>query len=168
LSPATELAFAQEDLERLPDPVRTYAESLDPYCEARGKKGVTVNEMYSEDPYRVPDVNHDGVRDYFAYKCMFGCDGAPFALMSIGHPCPFGVMLLSGEQGYRSISLPGTITQLDPGPPLRIVVTRQRINKEDCEDPFGCSYIFVLREGRFQLVEPCPADGCRTLVSRVD
>jgi hypothetical protein len=168
LCPATEQAAAQEGLERLSDPVRTYAEGLEPYCKALGKRGVTVNEMYRDDPYGVPDVNRDGVHDYFAYKCMFGCANAPFALMSIGHPCPFGVLLLSSEQGYRTIPLPGTITQLDPGPPLRIVVTRQRINKEDCRDPFGCSYIFALREGRFQLVEPCPADGCRTLLSRVE
>jgi hypothetical protein len=163
--PAIASASAQENLDRLPDPVRFYAEGLEPYCKALGKTGVVPNEMYTEDPYGVPDINHDGVHDYFAYKCMFGCSDAPFALMSIGLPCPFGALLLSGEQGYRTIALPGTITQLDPGPPLRVAVTRQRINKEDCENPFGCSYIFEMREGRFQLVEPCPADGCRTLVS---
>jgi hypothetical protein len=168
LSPGIGSVFAQQDLERLPDPVRAYAEALTPYCKALGKRGVTVNEMYREDPYGAPDVNHDGVRDYFAYKCMFGCSGAPFALMSIGHPCPFGVLMLSGEQGYTTIALPGTITQLDPGPPLRIVVTRRRINERDCADPFGCSYVFELRQGRFQLTEPCPADGCRALVSRAE
>lgn len=166
--PAIASAAAQDDLDRLPDPIRAYAEGLEPYCKALGKTGVLPNEMYTEDLYGVPDINHDGMHDYFAYKCMFGCAGAPFALMSIGLPCPFGTLFLSGEQGYRTIALPGTITQLDPGPPLRIVATRQRINKEDCADPFGCSYIFEIREGRFRLVEPCPADGCGTLASRME
>jgi hypothetical protein len=124
--------------------------------------------MYSEDLYGITDVNRDGARDYFVYKCMFGCADSPFALMSVGQPCPFGVMLLSSKMAYRTINLPGTITRLDEGPPLRIAVTRQRINKEDCQDPFGCSYIFELKEGRLQLVQPSPNNGCSTLVSRTE
>src|SRR5207248_2720253 len=122
-------AFAQEDLSRLPAPVRAYAEQFAPYCTALGRPGVITNEMYSDKLFGAPDINHDGEPDYFEYKCMFGCKGWPFAFTGLGLPCPFGALLLSSGSGYQAISIPGTITHLDLGPPLIIAVTRQRINR---------------------------------------
>jgi hypothetical protein len=159
------LASAQESLERLPDPVRAYGSQFAPYCSALGKPGVVTNEMYSDALFGAPDINHDGEPDYVEYKCMFGCEGAPFAFVGLGAPCRFGALLLSSEEGYKTVAIPGTITQLDQGPPLSIAVTRRPIHAHDCDDDSECSYLFELREGRFQLVTPCPADGCRMHVS---
>ena len=151
---------------RVPVPIRAYASEFLPYCLALGKSKVVINEMYSADLFGAPDINHDGRPDYFAYKCMFGCDGLPFAFVGLGVPCAFGALLLSPAGTYSSIAVPGSINQFDPGPPLRIAVTRQRIHSGDCEKTFACGYIFELRQGRFQLVMPCPLDGCRMLVSQ--
>ena len=158
-------AHGQESLRDLPGPVRSYAEQFAPYCTALGRPGVIANEMYSDSLFGAPDINHDGEPDYFEYKCMFGCEGAPFAFTGLGLPCPFGSLLLSSGDGYRAISIPGTIKQLDLGPPLKIAVTRPRINRADCDDKFVCDYMFELRQGRFQLITPCPMDGCKMRVS---
>jgi hypothetical protein len=158
-------AHSQESLTDLPQPIRSYAEEFAPYCTALGRPGVITNEMYSDSLFGAPDINRDGKRDYFEYKCMFGCEGAPFAFTGLRLSCPFGSLLLSSGGGYHSVSIPGTITRLDFGPPLRIAVTHQRINRADCDNDFVCGYIFELREGRFQLVTPCPSDGCKTLLA---
>ena len=158
-------AAAQQRLTDLPDPIRAYAEQFEPYCAALKKPGVVANEMYSDRLFGAPDINHDGKRDYFEYKCMFGCNGVPFAFVGMEQPCPFGALLLSTDAGYQAISIPGTITQLDSGPPITIAVTRWRINLKDCGDELQCSYLFELREGRFQLITPCPSSGCKRLVS---
>jgi hypothetical protein len=151
----------QRELVKLPAPVRDYAAQFAPHCSALGKGDVIANEMHSDELFGPPDINLDGLPDFFEYKCMFGCERFPFAFVGAGVPCAFGVLLLSSQDGYRAISLPGTVTRFEVGPPASIVVTRQRIKKSDCPERFSCQYLFELREGRFQIVAPCPADGCR-------
>ena len=158
-------ATAEENLSRLPDPIRAYAEGFAPHCKVRGRSRVIVNEMYSGDLFGKPDINHDGLPDYFAYKCMFGCDDLPFAFVGLGIPCQFGVLLLSSGNGYLTVSLPGTITRLNEGPPTRIAVSRECIHPEDRGTGTSCRYLFELREGRFQIVRPCPNDGCQAVMS---
>jgi hypothetical protein len=139
-----------------------------PYCKALGRPSVVFNEMYSARLFGTPDINHDAEPDYFQYKCMFGCQGLPFAFTGLGLPCPFGALLLSSVEGYQSISLPGTVTRLDLGPPLKIAVTRFRISPADCDNKYVCDYLFELRQGRFQLVTPCPQSGCDLYLSATE
>jgi hypothetical protein len=158
-------AFAQESLRELPLPIRTYADQFAPYCTALGRPGVITNEMYRDSLFGAPDINDDGEPDYFQYKCMFGCQGLPFAFTGLGLPCPFGSLLLSSANGYQAVSIPGTITRLDFGPPLKIAVTRFRVYPADCDNKYVCDYLFELREGRFQLITPCPQSGCELQLS---
>lgn len=158
-------ALQTPSLEQLPPPVRAYAQDLAPFCSVIGRHAVVVNEMYAGDLFGAYDINHDGKRDYFVYKCMFGCDGEPFAFVGMGNPCAFGRLLLSSASGYTTIPLPGTINRFEAGRHIRVAVNRQRIHTSDC-DQFQCSYIFEFREGRFQLVRPCPVVGCQIEMSR--
>ena len=158
-------AAGQDGLTRLPVPVRAYAEQFKPYCEVLGRSTVITNDMYSDKLFGPPDVNHDGMPDFVAYKCMFGCEGAPFAFVALGLPCSFGALLLSSGSGYKSIPIPGTITQLYLGPPVKIAVNRERIYPTDCGTAFYCGYIFVLRDGWFRLEKDCPPEGCSGLLA---
>ena len=80
-------------------------------------------------------------------------------------PCQFGVLLLSSSDGYITVTLPGTLTHLAKGPPPTITVNRECINTEDRGAGHSCNYLFELREGRFQIVKPCPEDGCQAITS---
>ena len=149
----------------LPPPVREYAEALKPYCEVIGKHAVVVNRIYSDRLYGELDINRDGQRDYIIYKCMFGCDGEPYALQGLGPDCMFGRLLLSSADTYRSVPIPGQISHLEVIPSTRVAVYRERIQKQDCGGAWYCSYVFELRNEWFRLVAVCPEQGCRAILS---
>ncbi|MCB1377505.1 MAG: hypothetical protein KDK89_03895 [Alphaproteobacteria bacterium] len=161
------LAMAWTDLQiaELPGPIREYAEALKPYCEVMGKQDVVVNGIYSDRLYGELDVNGDGLRDYIIYKCMFGCDGEPYALQGLGPGCMFGSLLLSSATGYRSVPVPGQLVSLERAPRLRVAVYRAHINAQDCGGQWYCNYVYELRDDWFRVVGPCPLKGCGALLS---
>lgn len=158
-------AWTPPQLYDLPPPVREYAEALKPYCEAIGKSEVVVNGIYSDRLFGELDVNRDGRRDYLIYKCMFGCDGEPYALRGLGPDCMFGSLLLSSGAGHRSVPVPGQLVSLDLSSRLRAAVYRAHIRKGDCGGAWYCNYVFELREEWFRLVDVCPRKGCGVLLS---
>ena len=165
LPAAVALAGTPPPLADLPPPILEYAMSLKPYCEQIGRHEVVVNGIYSERFFGTLDVNADGRRDYIVYKCMFGCDGAPYALQGLGPGCMFGRLLLSAEAGYRSVPVPGQLVRLEQSPRLRVAVYREHIHAQDCGDKWYCDYVYELREDWFRLVGPCSPDGCGALLT---
>lgn len=165
LSAFTALADAGPRVADLPPPVRQYAEALKPYCEAVGKREVVVNGIYSDRLYGELDINRDGQRDYVIYKCMFGCDGEPYALQGLGPQCMFGSLLLSSPGEYKTVPIPGQLSHLEEAPSLRVAVYRARIQKQDCGGAWYCTYVFELRGEWFRLVSVCPKVGCRAILS---
>jgi hypothetical protein len=152
-------------LAELPPPVADYARRFEGECRLNGLGEVLANEMFSPEIFGEHDINRDGRADYLAYACMFGCVGAPFAFVSIGMPCPSGVLLLSVEETYRSFDLPGTVNKIVQGDRLRIVTTRRRFMGDlDCKQPQGCEYVYELRDGRFQRLGQCGDEGCDELL----
>lgn len=149
----------------LPPPIRDYAAALKPYCEQIGRHEVVVNRIYSDRFFGALDINADGQRDYIIYKCMFGCDGEPYALRGLGPDCMFGNLLLSSEAGYRSVPVPGQLVGLDRAPRLRLAVYRAHIRNGDCGGAWYCNYVFELRDEWFRLVDVCPPNGCKALLS---
>lgn len=165
LTAATAQAGSPPPLASLPPPVRDYATALKPYCEQIGKKEVVANAIYSDSFFGPLDANADGQRDYIIYKCMFGCDGEPYALQGLGPSCMFGSLLLSSEAGYRSVPVPGQLLSLDRAPQLRVAVYRAHINPQDCGGQWYCNYVYELRDNWFRVVGACPQKGCRALLS---
>lgn len=157
-------AESPPSLGSLPSPIRDYAAALKPYCEQIGMKDVVVNRIYSDRFFGPLDVNADGRRDYIVYKCMFGCDGEPYALQGLGPSCMFGSLLLSSEAGYRNVPVPGQLQDLNQKPRLRIAVYRAHVNPQDCGNSWYCNYVYELRQDWFRLVGPCPPNGCRSLL----
>jgi hypothetical protein len=154
------LAQTMLPLSELPEPVAAYAQQFTRSCHITKQGAVVANEMYVEKLFGVEDVNLDGEQDYFAYACMFGCEGDHFAFASGSPPCPDGVMIMSSQQGYVTIRLPGTIKRIFPGERPVVVLTRRRNLGDGCTIPFGCQYIYEVRDGRFQLVGECPEGSC--------
>jgi hypothetical protein len=165
LASATAQAGNPPPLASLPPPIRDYAAALRPYCEQIGKKEVVANGIYSDSFFGRLDVNADGARDYFIYKCMFGCEGEPYGLQGLGPSCMFGSLLLSSGAGYRSVPVPGQLLSLDRAPRLRVAVYRAHIHAQDCGGTWYCHYVYELRDEWFRLVGPCPAEGCRALLA---
>lgn len=149
----------------LPVPIRDYAVALKPYCEQIGRHEVVINPIYTDRLFGTLDVNADGHRDYIVYKCMFGCDGEPYALQGLGPGCMFGSLLLSSGADYRSVPVPGQLASLDRAPRLRIAVYRERIHEGDCGSDWYCNYVYELRNEWFRLVGACTQKGCRALLS---
>lgn len=158
-------AGAPPRVAELPAPIRDYALALKPYCEQIGKREVVVNAIYSDSFFGPLDANGDGRRDYIVYKCMFGCDGDPYALQGLGPGCMFGSLLLSSAAGYRSVPVPGQLASIDRAPQLRIAVYREHIHAGDCGSAWYCNYVYELRQEWFRLVGACPPQGCRALLS---
>lgn len=158
-------AWSQPRVADLPPPIRDYAEALKPYCEVLGRREVVVNGIYSDRLFGLLDINHDGLRDYIIYKCMFGCDGEPHALQGLGPQCMFGSLLLSSGAGYRSVPVPGQLASLDRAPRLRVAVYREHVHAQDCGGQWYCNYVYELKDDWFRLVGACPSQGCRTLLS---
>lgn len=149
----------------LPAPIHDYAASLKPYCEQIGLSEVVVNAIYSDSFFGPLDVNADGQRDYIVYKCMFGCDGEPYALQGLGPGCMFGSLLLSSGGGYKSVPVPGQLASLERAPYLRVAVYRERIHAGDCGRDWYCNYVYELRDDWFRVVGVCPPKGCRALLA---
>jgi hypothetical protein len=156
---------AKDLLRDLPGPVAHYAEQFDQECQTSGLGHVVVNENYSAKNPGPSDVNGDGAPDFVVYKCMFGCDEKPFAFVGIGTPCPWGSLLMSHAGQYTKIFLPGRVSGVQTGPPVRISLQRPRELRASgnyCKDPFPRSdpiYIYELKEERFQLLGSCPSSG---------
>lgn len=165
LSAAQAQAGNPPRLAGLPPPIHDYAAALKPYCEQIGRHEVVVNGIYSDSFFGALDVNGDGQRDYIVYKCMFGCDGEPYALQGLGPGCMFGSLLLSSEAGYQSVPVPGQLASLDRAPRLRVAVYREHIHAPDCGGQWYCNYVYELREEWFRLVGACPPKGCGALLS---
>lgn len=149
----------------LPPPIYDYAVDLKPYCEQIGRREVVVNHIYSDRLFGALDINTDGIRDYFVYKCMFGCDGEPYALQGLGPRCMFGSLLLSSGAEYRNVPVPGQLEDVRLAPRLRVAVYRAHVHAQDCHGQWYCKYVYELRENWFRLVGPCPPAGCRALLS---
>ncbi len=158
-------AAAGDGLRDLPGPVAYYAEQFDQECRASSLGHVVVNENYSADNPGPSDVNGDGAPDYVIYKCMFGCSEKPFAFVGIGTPCPWGSLLMSDAGQYKKLFLPGKVSSVQAGPPVRISLQRPRELRASgnyCKDPFPDSdplYIYELKAERFQLLGSCPSAG---------
>jgi hypothetical protein len=158
-------AEAKDFLRDLPGPVASYAKQFDQECHTRGLGEVVINENYSADNPGPKDVNGDGDPDYVIYNCMFGCSEKPFAFVGIGTPCPWGNLLMSHGGQYTKIFLPGKVSRVQAGPPVRISLQRPRelrVSGNYCRDPFPDSdpvYIYELKKERFQLVGSCPSAG---------
>jgi hypothetical protein len=144
-------AVAKDLLRDLPGPVAHYAEQFDQECRASGLGRVVVNENYSADNPGPSDVNGDGAPDYVIYKCMFGCSEKPFAFVGIGTPCPWGSLLISDAGQYKKLFLPGKVSSVQAGSPVRISLQRPRELRASgnyCKDPFPDSdplYIYELK-----------------------
>jgi hypothetical protein len=164
------LAASASDTRRLADlpaPVAEYAERFDGECAMNGLGPALANEMLADTVFGKTDVNGDGERDYLAYACMFGCEGAPFAFVTAGLPCASGVLILSEGSGHRTYSLPGTVNKVVEGETLRVVTTRRRFMHDPfCHGPNQCEYVFELRGGRFQMVGVCPPVGCEEMLKQ--
>jgi hypothetical protein len=158
-------AWAGPEIADLPPPIRAYAEALKPYCEVIGKSAVRVNRIYSDRFFGRLDVNTDGHRDYIVYKCMFGCDGEPYAFQGLGPSCMFGSLLLSSEGGYKAIPVPGQLSHFEMAPHPRVVVYRAHIQRDDCGGAWYCTYVFELRDEWFRLVDVCPPAGCGSILA---
>lgn len=166
--------FAQDPLHELPGPVSSYARQFDQECQARGLGQVVVNENYSADNPGPKDVNGDGTPDYVIYKCMFGCSEKPFAFVGIGTPCPWGSLLMSHGDQYTKVFLPGKVSRVQTGPPVRISLQRPRelrVGGNYCKDPFPNSdpvHVYELKQERFQLVGTCPSGGTCEITKAAD
>lgn len=151
-------AFAADRMEELPPPVLAFAQQFEKECRDNGLGHLTVSENYSDDGRGELDVNADGEKDYFVYKCMFGCSQDPFAFTGKSSPCPWGSLLLSKPAGYDQIFLPGRVSHLRIGLPIKISIKRPRALWDFCENPFpnhDPEYVYQLKEGRFQLLGRC-------------
>lgn len=152
-------------LSALPAPVAAYATQFEGECKLNGLGPPVANEMYTDKIFGRSDVNGDGAPDFMAYACMFGCIGAPFAFVAAGLPCTNGVLALSEGGVYRTYSLPGTVSRIVNGPPLRIVTTRMRFAGDlECKAERDCQYVYELKGQRFERVGICPEEGCEVML----
>ncbi len=152
----------------IPADLSSYVEALDRECQAMDLGHAVANDNYTLANPGADDVNGDGRRDYFMYRCMFGCSRNPDVFMGTGTPCPSGTLLLSDS---RSIFIPGRVTAVAPGRSLRVVVKRPRalrLKGNYCHDPFPQSdpgYVYELRGDGLRLVGPCPPSGCSLVLN---
>ena len=156
-------ASAGDSIDSLPLPVASFARQFSQDCAGNGLGHVVVNENYVETDGGRVDLNNDGAPDYLVYKCMFGCSKKPFAFNGIGTPCGWGKMLLSRAGQYDEVFLPGMVSQIKAGPPLRISLQRPRalrLSGNYCNDPYpdyDARFVYELRGNRFQLLGKCRA-----------
>jgi hypothetical protein len=158
-------AFSQEALRNVPGPVASYARQFDKECQARGWGQAVINDNYRAENPGPSDLNGDGIRDYIIYNCMVGCSEKPFAFIGTGTPCPWGNLLMSNSDRYTKVFLPGKITGIKAGPPIRVLLQRPdelRIPENFCKDPFpkfNPVHVYELKKESFQFVGTCPPDG---------
>jgi hypothetical protein len=164
-------AEAKDVFRNLPGPVAAYAKQFDQECQARGLGQAVINEHYRVGNPGPADVNGDGAPDFVIYKCMFGCSEKPLAFMGTGTPCPWGNLLISNGGQYTPVFLPGRVSEIRAGPPVRILLQRPgelRVPDNYCRDPFpnySPVHVYELKKERFQLVGSCPLDGTCELAS---
>jgi hypothetical protein len=169
---ATNPTFAADPLKGLPAPVKAYAMQFEEDCRTNKLGHLVTNGNFEGHTDKSEDVNSDGKPDYFVYKCMFGCSEKPSALEGRGTPCPWGSLLLSEPDGYKAIFLPGMVTQVYPGKPLRVAITRPRTLRllgNFCEDGFGDhdpQYVYELTGAKLLSQGMCPLGSCGTLLSQ--
>jgi hypothetical protein len=155
----------------LPSPVAQHTEQWADECRAQGLGELIVTEHYPAQSRYPEDVNADGRPDYFVYKCMFGCSARATAFLGLGTPCAWGNLLLSEENGYRALFLPGMVSAVTTGARPRIAISRPkelRVVGNFCQSPFpdyNPHHVYELRDGRFQLFGLCPETGCRSLLA---
>lgn len=165
-------SFAADPLRRLPEPVQAFAQQFEKDCAANGLGRLVTNDNYDGRRNKPLDVNDDGVPDYVVYKCMFGCSGNPLAFEGRGTPCPWGSLLLSQPEGHKAVFLPGMVTQVLQGMPLRLAITRPRALRllgNYCEDGYGDhdpQYVYELKG--LKLIEKgmCPLGSCGPLLGQ--
>lgn len=155
-------ASAKDPLAGLPAPVASYAERFDRECRESGWGHVVLSDNYADRDYGLTDANADGERDYFIYKCMFGCSEKPAAFMGLATPCPWGVLLVSHRDGYSEVFLPGMVRHARLGSSLLVSLQRPRALRlvgNFCKDPFANydpEYAYELKDSRFVLLGMCP------------
>jgi hypothetical protein len=159
-------ASADDPVAELPAPVAAYAERIDRECRDQGLGHVVLSDNYTDKDYGVADVNADGLRDWFIYKCMFGCSGKPDAFTGRVTPCPFGALLLSDRGGaYGEVFIPGMVRRAKPGAALRVTLQRPRALRlvgNFCKDPFADydpEYAYELKDRRLVLLGMCAPNG---------
>jgi hypothetical protein len=166
-------ASAKDPMAELPAPVASYAERFDKECRDQGLGHVVLSDNYADRDYGFEDVNADGVRDYFIYKCMFGCSGKPQAFTGLVTPCPFGALLLSGRDGHSEVFIPGMVRRARLGPALLVKLQRPRALRlvgNFCTDPFADydpEYVYELKDKRFVLLGMCPQAGAGDCLSGI-
>jgi hypothetical protein len=158
-------ALANDPIVGLPAPVASYAQRFDKECRDAGLDHVVLSDNYADKDYGVQDVNADGARDYFIYKCMFGCSEKPDAFTGRVTPCPFGALLLSHQGGYSEVFIPGMVRRAKLGPSFLVILQRPRALRlvgNFCKDPFADydpEYVYELKDKRLVLLGMCPQNG---------
>jgi hypothetical protein len=154
--------WAVDPMAGLPVPVMSFAEQFDKECRDSGLGHVVLSDNYIDKDYGLADVNGDGERDYFIYKCMFGCSEKPSAFTGRITPCPWGALLLSQPGGYSEVFVPGIVRRVRHGSSLLISLQRPRglrLVGNFCKDPFpnyDPEYVYELKDERFVLLGVCP------------
>ena len=162
-------SIAQGTEDRVPPAVSAFASQFESECQGKGLGKVVRSENYQIDEDL--DVNADGSPDYIVYKCMFGCSKDPMAFTSRLSPCPWGNLLLSSAGGYKSVFLPGVVSQVEIGQTVKAVISNPRTLRlvgNFCKDPrpnFDPQYVYELKSDRFQRIAMCPAEGCGSLLA---
>lgn len=146
---------------------------FDKECRDSGLGHVVVNENYGDVSRGLEDVNADQRRDYFIYKCMFGCSEKPLAFTGRLTPCPWGSLLLSHAEGYSEVFLPGMVNRIRASSPLMITIQRPRALRlvgNFCKDPFpnyDPQYAYELKGKRFELLGMCSTKSGQDCLSEI-
>jgi hypothetical protein len=165
-------AAAQQGSAPVPSAISSYAEQFESECRSRDLGHVILNDNFDGGTVEPSDLNADGQRDFLVYKCMFGCSRKPHVFDGIGTPCPWGELLLSRPGGHDRVFVPGMISTIAAGPPIRIAVKQPRALRmvgNYCADglpDFTPLQAYELKGGRFQQIGVCPAEGCNGLLGK--
>jgi hypothetical protein len=157
--------------EAMPLAIAHYVQKLEKECLAGGHGSLVTTDIYSDTLFDRPDVNHDGVPDYFLYNCMFGCSEKPDKFTGTGSPCPWGTMLLSRNGGHQEIFFPGVVQKMALSGTLRIKVQLPqslRLIGNYCTDGYGGfdpNFVYEFKDGRFQRIGMCSMIGCTDLLN---
>lgn len=151
----------------LPSPVAAYASELQRECEKGGEGDLAASDDFGLAAISSFDFNNDGAKDYFVYRCFFGCTRNPSFFLGRGSPCGWGELLLSGAGGPQRIFVPGMLNRVLNVSTAEIVVTRPRglrLIGNYCSLGFADhdpQYVYKLKQGRFQIVGHCGDLNCR-------
>ena len=166
-------AMSKDVLRTLPPPIELFATQLAAECRSGGAGELVLTDHYRDQFPGMPDINGDRKPDCMVYKCMFGCSGKPNAFEGIATPCAWGNLLLSEGDSYKVVFLPGLVSRIEAGPPVRIAVAEPRslqLNGNFCDDGYPANsqqQVFELKDGRFRLAGMCDDSGCKGLLERL-